>query len=57
MANVPALAVAYYARFHLGAIAAPLNIRLTAAELRPLLRRLRPALYGLVLRDVTPGAK
>ncbi len=45
MANVPALAVAYYACFHLGAIAAPLNIRLKTAELRPLVRRLRPALY------------
>ena len=45
MANLPELAVAYYACFHVGAIAAPLNIRLKAAELRPLLQRLRPALY------------
>lgn len=45
MANVPELAVSYYACFSVGAIAAPLNIRLKAAELRPLLQRLRPALY------------
>ena len=45
MMNVPELAVAYYACFYLGAIAAPLNIRLKAAELRPLLRRLQPVLY------------
>ena len=45
MANVPELAVAYYACFQIGAIAAPLNVRLKFAELRPLLQRLRPALY------------
>ena len=45
MANVPELAVAYYACFQIGAIAAPLNVRLKFAGLRPLLQRLRPALY------------
>ena len=45
MANVPELAVAYCACFQIGVIAAPLNIRLKSAELRPLLQRLRPALY------------
>jgi long-chain acyl-CoA synthetase len=45
MANVPELVVAYYACFRMGAIAAPMNIRFKAAELRPLLQRLRPALY------------
>ena len=45
MMNVPELAVAYYACFHLGAIAAPLNIRLKAAEVRPLLGRLQPVVY------------
>ena len=45
MTNVPELAVAYYACFKIGAIAAPLNVRLKSAELRPLLQRLRPALY------------
>ncbi len=49
------LAVALYACFHVGAIAAPMNIRLKAAELAPLLQRLRPALYiGLAsMSDVT----
>lgn len=45
MFNLPELAVAYYACFRLGAIAAPLNTRSKAAELRPLLERLRPAAY------------
>jgi long-chain acyl-CoA synthetase len=45
MANLPELAVAYYACFHIGAIAAPLNTRFKTAELRPLLKRLRPSLY------------
>ena len=45
MTNVPELILAYYACFLLGAIAAPLNIRIKAAELHPLLHRLRPALY------------
>src|SRR5258707_3099941 len=45
MANLPELVVAYHACFRVGVIAAPLNIRFKAAELRPLLQRLRPALY------------
>ncbi len=40
MANGPELAIAYYACFRIGAIAAPINNRFKAAELRPLLRRL-----------------
>src|ERR1700751_3351594 len=45
MANLAELVVAYHACFRVGAIAAPLNIRFKTAELRPLLQRLRPALY------------
>ena len=45
MANLPELVIAYHACFRVGAIAAPLNIRFKTAELRPLLERLRPALY------------
>jgi long-chain acyl-CoA synthetase len=45
MANVPEIAIAFYACFRIGAIAAPLNIRMKTAELRPLLQRLRPVLY------------
>ena len=45
MANLPQLVIAYFACFRVGAIAAPLNIRLKAAELGPLLQRLQPALY------------
>ena len=45
MANLPELAVAYYACFSIGAIACPLNIRFKTAELLPLLDQLRPALY------------
>jgi acyl-CoA synthetase (AMP-forming)/AMP-acid ligase II len=45
MANLPELVVAYLACFQVGAIAAPLNIRLTKPELEPLLQRLRPSLY------------
>src|SRR6516225_9932170 len=45
MANLPELVIAYFACFRVGAIAAPLNIRLKAAELIPLLQRLRPTLY------------
>ena len=44
MANLPELIVAYLACFKVGAIVAPLNIRLKAAELAPLLERLRPSL-------------
>ena len=45
MANLPQLVIAYHACFRIGAIAAPLNLRFKTAELRPLLQRLRPALY------------
>jgi len=45
MANLPEFIVAYLACFQVGAIAAPLNIRLKSAELEPLLQRLRPSLY------------
>jgi long-chain acyl-CoA synthetase len=45
LANLPELVIAYHACFRIGAIAAPLNIRFKTAELRPLSRRLRPALY------------
>jgi len=45
MANLPELVVAYYACFRLGAVAAPLNARFKAAEIEPLLARLRPVLY------------
>lgn len=45
MTNVPELAIAYYACFRIGAIAAPLNIRFKSAELCALLQRLQPALY------------
>lgn len=45
MANVPELVLALYACFRIGAIAVPLDVRLKSAELAPLLRRLRPALY------------
>jgi acyl-CoA synthetase (AMP-forming)/AMP-acid ligase II len=45
MYNLPEMAVAYYACFRLGAIAAPMNTRFKTAELRALLQRLQPALY------------
>jgi acyl-CoA synthetase (AMP-forming)/AMP-acid ligase II len=45
MANVPQMVLAYHACFRIGAIAAPLNIRMKTAELRPILKQLRPALY------------
>ena len=45
MANLPEFVVAYLACFQVGAVAAPLNIRLKNAELEPLLQRLRPSLY------------
>jgi acyl-CoA synthetase (AMP-forming)/AMP-acid ligase II len=45
MANLPELIIAYHACFRVGAIAAPLNTRFKAAELKPLLQRLQPALY------------
>src|SRR5215469_1217563 len=45
MANLPELAASYFACLLTGAIACPLNVRLKAAELRPLLQRLQPSLY------------
>jgi acyl-CoA synthetase (AMP-forming)/AMP-acid ligase II len=42
MANLPEFVIACEACFKVGAIAAPLNLRLKAAELGPLLQRLRP---------------
>jgi long-chain acyl-CoA synthetase len=45
MPNLAELVVAYYACFRIGAIAAPLNIRLKTAELRRILNHLRPSLY------------
>ncbi len=45
MRNLPELAVAYFACFRIGAIAAPLNTRLKASEVEQHLKRLEPALY------------
>ncbi|HEY2048931.1 MAG TPA: class I adenylate-forming enzyme family protein [Caulobacteraceae bacterium] len=45
MANRPEMAIAYYACFRIGAIAAPMNLRFKFAELRQIFQRLRPALY------------
>jgi acyl-CoA synthetase (AMP-forming)/AMP-acid ligase II len=45
MRNVPELAIAYFACFRIGVIAAPLDTRLQTAELKPILSRLRPLLY------------
>lgn len=45
MGNVVELVIAYYACFRIGAIAAPLNLRLKAPELRSRLQQLRPSLY------------
>jgi acyl-CoA synthetase (AMP-forming)/AMP-acid ligase II len=45
MANRPEMAIAYYACFRIGAIAAPMNLRYKTTELRQILQRLRPALY------------
>ena len=45
MPNRPEFVVAVYACFHIGAVAAPLNNRLEAVELKPLLERLRRAIY------------
>jgi acyl-CoA synthetase (AMP-forming)/AMP-acid ligase II len=45
MTNLPELVTAYYACMQIGAIAAPLNTRFKTAELRSLLKRLRPVLY------------
>jgi long-chain acyl-CoA synthetase len=45
MSNRPEFVVAVYACFHIGAVVVPLNNRLEAVELKPLVERLRPALY------------
>ncbi|WP_027583003.1 class I adenylate-forming enzyme family protein [Bradyrhizobium sp. Ai1a-2] len=45
MMNRPEFIVAYYACFLVGAIVSPLRTAFKQAELEPLLRRLRPALY------------
>jgi long-chain acyl-CoA synthetase len=45
MMNRPEILVAYYACLRLGAIAAPLRTAFKFAELAPILRRLKPALY------------
>ncbi len=58
MQNRPEIIVAYYACYRLGAIAAPLRISFTFAELAPLLQRLRPALYigeAAVYPNVAPA--
>jgi long-chain acyl-CoA synthetase len=41
----PEFVIAVYACFHVGAVVVPLNNRLEAVKLKPLLERLRPALY------------
>src|SRR5260221_3794076 len=45
MPTRPEFVVAIYACFHIGAVAVPLNKRSKTVELKPLLDRLRPALY------------
>jgi acyl-CoA synthetase (AMP-forming)/AMP-acid ligase II len=45
MTNRPEMLMAYYACFRVGAIAVPLNTAFKLAEIAPMLRRLRPALY------------
>jgi long-chain acyl-CoA synthetase len=45
MTNVPEIAIAYYACFRIGAIAAPLNIRMKTAELEPILKLMAASLY------------
>jgi long-chain acyl-CoA synthetase len=45
MMNRPEMIVAYYACFQLGAIVAPLRTAFKFAELAPILKRLKPALY------------
>ncbi|HUC17960.1 MAG TPA: class I adenylate-forming enzyme family protein [Acetobacteraceae bacterium] len=43
--NGPEIAVAYFACFRIGAIAAPLNLRFKTAELDDMLRRILPSVY------------
>jgi long-chain acyl-CoA synthetase len=45
MMNRPEMIMAYYACFRIGAIAAPLRTAYKAAELKPLLERLKPSFY------------
>ena len=45
MTKLPEMAILFYACFRIGAIAAPMSVRLKTAELRPSLERLRPSLY------------
>jgi long-chain acyl-CoA synthetase len=45
MTNVAEMAIAYYACFRIGAIAAPLNTRMKTAELRPILKLMDASLY------------
>jgi long-chain acyl-CoA synthetase len=45
MSNAAEMIVSYYACFRIGAIAAPLHVRLKTSELLPLLQRLQPAAY------------
>jgi acyl-coenzyme A synthetase/AMP-(fatty) acid ligase len=45
MTKLPEMAILFYACFRIGAIAAPVSVRLKTAELRPSLERLRPSLY------------
>jgi acyl-CoA synthetase (AMP-forming)/AMP-acid ligase II len=43
--NGPEIAIAFFACFRVGAIAAPLNLRFKSAELEDALRRIKPSLY------------
>src|ERR1700674_2270648 len=45
MMTRPEMIVAYYACFHLGAIAAPLRSAFKSADLGPILERLKPEFY------------
>jgi UrcA family protein len=45
MFNISELVIACFACFRIGAVAAPLNTRFKAAELRAVLKRLRPRVY------------
>jgi long-chain acyl-CoA synthetase len=45
MFNISELVIAYFACFRIGAVAAPLNTRFKTAELREVLKRLRPRVY------------
>lgn len=45
MANSSELLIAYHACFRIGALACPLNTRITASELRPVLDAVRPTVH------------